>query len=132
MKKILLLPALLILAALAAGCGSIGNLYTYQGRGMLFTHRVEPLTHHYRPIQVAKADQNASGETEELQFRYISVVWGNNAIGEIAKKAGLQTLHYADLERTSILFGLWSRNVVRLYGTAPAGIPNSGGPPTLP
>ena len=120
MAKFYLMLAPSVLAVLLSGCGSIGNLYTYKGNGVLYTHRVEPLTHHYNPIQVAQADQNSSGDTTELQFRYVSVLWGENAIGEVAKKAGFQTIYYADIERRSILFGIWSRNIVRIYGTVKA------------
>lgn len=109
-----------MLAVLLSGCGSIGNLYTYKGNGVLYTHKVEPLTHHYTPIQVAQADKNSSGDETELQFRYVTVLWGKNAIGEVAKRAGFQTIHYADIERRSILFGIWSRNIVRIYGTVKA------------
>lgn len=115
-----------MLAVLLSGCGSIGNLYTYRGNGVLYTHRVEPLTHHYTPIQVAEADRDSSGGTTELEFRYVAVIWGANAIGEVARQAGFQTIHYADIERRSILFGIWSRNIVRIYGTMKAGNGASG------
>ena len=120
MAKFYLMLASSMLAVLLSGCGSIGNLYTYKGNGVLYTHKVEPLTHHYTPIQVAQGDKNSSGDTTELQFRYVTVSWGNNAIGEVAKQAGFQKIHYADIERRSILFGIWSRNIVRIYGTVKA------------
>ncbi len=92
------------------------------------------MSHHYTPIQVAQADENSSGDKNELQFRYVTVSWGDNAIGEVAKKAGFQTIHYADIERWSILFGIWSRNIVRIYGTVKAGqgsasVPAAGSAP---
>jgi len=124
--KFYLRLATLILAVLLSGCGSIGNLYTYRGNGILYTHRVEPLTHHYTPIQVAQADKNSSGHETELEFRYVTVLWGENGIGEVANKAGFQTIHYADIERRSILFGIWSRNTVHIYGTVKAGNGASG------
>jgi len=113
--------ASLMLAVLLSGCGSIGNLYTYRGSGILYTHKVEPLTHHYTPIQVDQGDKNSSGYETELEFHYVAVLWGENGIGEIAKKAGFQTIYYADIERRSILSGIWSRNTVRIYGTVKAG-----------
>ena len=128
MAKFYLMLASSVLAVLLSGCGSLGNLYTFKGIGVLYTHKVEPLTHHYTPIQVAQADQNSSGDTTELQFRYVSVLWGKNAIGEVAKKAGFQTISYADIERRSILFGIWSRNIVRIYGTVKAGQGSSSVP----
>ncbi len=126
MGKLCLRLVSLILAVLLSGCGSVGNLYTFKGNGVLYTHRVDPLTHHYTPIQVSQADENSSGHETELQFRYVTVLWGENAIGEVARKAGFQTIHYADIERRSILFGIWSRNTVRIYGTVKAGNGGSG------
>ena len=117
-----------ILAVLLLGCGSVGNLYTYRGSGVLYTHRVEPLSHHYTPIQVAQADKNSSGHETELEFRYVTVLWGKNGIGEVARKAGFETIYYADIERRSILFGIWSRNTVRIYGAMKAGNGASGKP----
>jgi hypothetical protein len=107
MTKFYLMLGSSMLAVLLSGCGY----------GVLYTHKVEPLTYHYTPIQVAKADENSSGHETELQFRSVTVLWGKNAIGEIAKRAGFQTIYYADIERRSILFGIWSRNTVRIYGT---------------
>jgi len=126
MEKFYLILAYSLLAVLLWGCGSVGNLYTFTGAGILYTHKVEPLTHHYTPIQVAEADGNSSGHETELQFRYVAVAWGENAIGEVAKKAGFQTIYYADIERRSILFRIWSRNTVRIYGTVKAGNGASG------
>ena len=126
MGKFYLRLTVSMLAVLLSGCGSIGNLYQYRGSGVLYTHRVEPLTHHYTPIQVDQADMNSSGHETQLQYRSVTVLWGKNGIGEIARQAGFHTIYYADIERRSILFGIWSRNTVHIYGTVKAG----NGPPS--
>jgi hypothetical protein len=126
MRKVYIGLACSIMVVILSGCGSVGNLYTFTGAGILYTHTVEPLSHHYTPIQVAKAENDSLGGTTELEFRYVAVIWGKNGIGEVAKQAGFQTIHYADIERKSILFGIWSRNIVHIYGTVKAGNGASG------
>ena len=44
MAKFYLMLASSVLMVLLSGCGSIGNLYTFKGIGVLYTHKVEPLT----------------------------------------------------------------------------------------
>jgi hypothetical protein len=41
--------------------------------------------------------------------------FNSNAVGEIAKKHGLKTVYYADIERLSIL-GIWRHDKVIVYG----------------
>ena len=113
---------------LLSGCGSLGTLYTYRSRGLLYTHTVRPLTRHRDPMVVAPAG-TASGNMKQIQFRQITIVWDDNAIGEIAKRGGIGTIHYADLETHSYLFNLWTRHTVIVYGTAadpPAALPTPG------
>jgi hypothetical protein len=71
----------------------------------------------------------ASGNMKQIQFRQITILWDDNAIGEIAKRGGIGTIHYADLETHSYLFNLWTRHTVIVYGTAanlPVESPTSG------
>lgn len=109
MKKILLLISGLALVAFTPAC--------FVGAGLLYTHTVQPLTHHRLPIDVAQNDI-AQGDRKEIQFELVTIVWDYNAIGEIARKGGIKTVHYADLETRSVLLGIWSRSVVHVYGTA--------------
>ncbi|MFI5304863.1 MAG: TRL domain-containing protein [Nitrospiria bacterium] len=106
-----------VLAALILGCGSIGSLYTYNGSGLLYTHKIVPLTHHYFPIQTGQINNDSKGDNNQLSFKSITLQMGDNGIGEIAKKAGIETIYYADLEIQSILLGIWSRSRVHIYGT---------------
>jgi len=112
--------AIPVLAALILGCGSIGNLYTYNGSGFLYTHKIVPLTHHYLPIETGQINNDSKGDNNQLSFKNITLQMGDNSIGEIAKKAGIETIYYADLETQSILLGLWSRSRVHIYGTVKA------------
>ncbi len=55
---------------------------------------------------------------KQIQFQYVSILWDDNAIGEIAKRGGIETIHYADLETRSYILGFWTRHTVHVYGTA--------------
>jgi hypothetical protein len=115
MKKNKLLPAALALLMFISGCGSIGNLHTYTGDGIIYTHRVEPLTFNRHPNEIVN-DSN-QGDRKMISYQYVTITWDYNALGEIAKKGGITKLYYADLETRSVLFGIWSRYIVHLYGT---------------
>ncbi len=116
MKSLFILCSLAS-ALLLSGCGTLGNLYVFRGYGFLYTHTVEPLTSHREPVQAAYTGK-ALGDRKEIQIQYVGAVWDYNAIGAVAKKAGIKTIHYADLETREILFGLWSRQIVHIYGEA--------------
>ena len=111
MKNIVLLMSVLALLSFIPACS------TLPGTGLLYTHPVQPLTRHRWPVDVTQND-SAQGDRKEIQFQYVTVVWDYNAIGEIAKKGGIKTIHYADLETRSVFFGIWGRSIVHIYGTA--------------
>ncbi len=46
----------------------------------------------------------------------ISARVGKNGLGDVAKAHGIKTIYYADIERWSAAFGLWSMEVVHIYG----------------
>jgi len=129
LKKNRLAALALAPVLLLSGCGSLGTLYTYRTFGLLYTHTVRPLTRHRDPVDAASASA-ASGNMKQIQFQYVTIIWDDNAIGEIAKKGGIETIHYADLETRSYLLGLWTRNTVHVYGTAAN--PPAEPPPTGP
>jgi hypothetical protein len=45
----------------------------------------------------------------------IDVMWSSNAIGDIAKKNGIETIYFADLEVRRILY-IWNQYTVHIYG----------------
>ena len=104
MKTIRYLSASLALTLLLTGCGGVGVLYR---------HTVEPLDiNHNRTEAVQSSEQ---GDVKHYKI-YVSIMWDSNAIGDIAKKHGMKTIHYADLERLSVFFGLWNQYTVHVYG----------------
>ncbi len=103
MKARYLFPTFLVTVLLLPGCTT----------GFLYTHTVQPLdTDHARTQAVQTSHQ---GDVKYFQY-YVSVTWDSNAIGDIAREKGMETIHYADLERISILGGLWQQFIVHVYG----------------
>jgi hypothetical protein len=94
---------------------TIVDLRTFRGTGFLYTRTVEPLSRHNKPVQ-AFSDYAAQGDRKGLEIQNVSVIWDDNAIGEIARKSGLKKIYYSDLETRRVLF--WSRQIVHVYGTA--------------
>jgi len=111
---------------LLSGCGSLGTVYSFRGVGLLYTHTVHPLSRHREPATVVRTAA-ASGNMKEIEFRYVSIQWDDKAIGEIARKGGIETIHFADLETRSYVLGIWKRHTVRVYGTA--AVPVAAPPP---
>ena len=102
-NRIALVPAL---ALLLTGCVFQGGLYS---------HTVVPLTFNRNPTEVARSQGQATGDIQQIQF-YVTILVGENGIGEVAKKHGIETIYYADDETRSVFFGLWSEEIIHVYG----------------
>ncbi len=114
MKKIDLAVAAFALVFLLTGCSR--PLLFNNG---IFMHTVDPLTINPRPTEVRESLAQARGDIVQVSdplASAFSVRVGRNGLGEIAKKHGIETIYYADIEHWSALFGLWSRDVVHIYG----------------
>jgi hypothetical protein len=110
-KRIL---ALLPLVVLLPGCAQA--LLFNNG---LYRHTIEPLTFNRNATDVRASAKLAKGHITELQYPLssaLSIRIGKNGIGDVAKAHGMTTVYYADLERRSVVFGLWSTEVVHIYG----------------
>jgi hypothetical protein len=63
---------------------------------------------------------NARGAVTRLQEPFsgygVYTEFDSNAIGDIARKNGLKTVYYADLEKFSVLFGIWRYHRIIVYG----------------
>lgn len=102
MRRFLPLAAL-TLAATLSGCGG----------GYFFTHVVEPLDVNLDNTPVFQA-KGGSGNTKRVRY-YVDIEWDSNGIGDIVRRAGLDEVHYADLETLSIA-GIWQQRFVNVYG----------------
>jgi len=83
--------------------------------GGLYSHTVAPLTFNRDPTEVARSQSQATGDIQQIQF-YVAVLVGENGIGDVAKKRGIETVYYADTETRSVLFGLWREDIIHVYG----------------
>lgn len=84
----------------------------------LYSHTIEPLTFNREPTEL-NGNTPIFGRVNQFQYPLTSAAsirLGKNGFGEVAKENGFNTIYYADLERRSFLFGLWSSEVVHIYG----------------
>ena len=100
-----LVPGLTILAAVlcVAGCSP---------RGLLFTKSTLPLDTNLSHTR--KVPHYEKGDVKHLHY-YMDVMWSSNAIGDIARQHGIESVHFADLETLSVL-GIFKRYTVHVYG----------------
>ena len=86
--------------------------------GLVYTHMKLPLTTNLNETPVPGSDP-PSGRVLEIKEPIsgagIYAKIDSNAIGDIARKNGMQTLYFADQEIFSIL-GIWSTYRTLLYG----------------
>ncbi len=88
-------------------------------QGCLFRHTVEPITFNREPTKVRESEREAVGRITHLAYPLafgLSIRLGKNGLGDIAKEHGMNTIYYADIEKWRALFGLWSMDIVHLYG----------------
>ena len=97
------IAAVVALALIGSGCTA----------GIIYTHTVEPLTlnHHATPAVGSRLE----GDIKHIQLLYVGIMWGDTALGDIAREKGLKELYFADLEYLSVLT-IWRQYTVHLYG----------------
>ena len=103
MRTFARIAAILALFLSGAGCTA----------GILYQHTVEPLTINHRATPAAGT--RGESEIKHIQFSYAGIMWGEAALGDIAREKGLQELYFADLEYLSVLT-IWRQYTVHLYG----------------
>lgn len=99
------------LTAVISGCGVIS-------RGILYTDTTQPLCKDARGTILG--DVTSRGSSKRLQIPTtrvdIGAEWDSRAIGDIAREHGMKTVYACDSRRQSVLFGLWRRDEVIVYG----------------
>jgi len=97
--------------------------YIFIITGILFLNSCAPVgivyTHTKRPLDTnmsrTPADgRNVHGDLKHISF-FVDVIWDSAAIGDIAKKNGMETVYFADLETLRVLY-IWNQYIVHLYG----------------
>lgn len=89
-----------------------------QPRGIIYTNMRLPLTKdlHHTPTPVHTPNSGRTLEIKEpISGLGLYVQVDSNAIGDIARKNGMQTLYFADHQFFSIL-GIWTTDKTILYG----------------
>jgi hypothetical protein len=82
--------------------------------GCVYVHTVEPLTLDMDRTPVAGMQKE--GNLKLISYPPVELVaWDSAAIGDIAKKQGMQEVYFADLETFSILH-IWNQYTVHVYG----------------
>ena len=103
MRTFMRIAAVLTIALIGAGCTA----------GILYQHTVTPLTINHRAEPAAGIE--GENDIKHIQLPYVGIMWGDAALGDIAREKGLQELYFADLEYLSVLT-IWRQYTVHLYG----------------
>ena len=108
MRKATLIATAALACTLCTGCV----------RGLLFHNVTKPL--------VKDMDRTPAGtdlatlDSREIRIPrvHLNAVWHSRAIGDAARRAGLEEVHYADIKTFTILLGIWRQQTVRVWGKA--------------
>lgn len=104
MKNLCVLGALLVMVLVFPGCSPFGLIYT---------HTVKPLD--INMDQTKNLTEHDWGDIKNFSYSLVNVMWDSNAIGDIAKEHGMETVYFADIESLRILM-VWNQYWVRVYG----------------
>lgn len=101
----------LVVAVTLSGCGVIT-------RGIVYTDTTQPLCKDLRSTTLGSKSASGSSKRVEIPTTRVDIgaEWDSRAIGDIAKEHGITTVHGCDSRRESILFGIWRRDEVIIYG----------------
>jgi hypothetical protein len=106
-----------LIALVSTGCGAVVKNGHAVLVGAVYTRVKFPLTTDLN--QTPAAVDTGNGKIVRIKEPFsgygIYAEFNSNAIGEIAKRHGLKTVYYADIERLSIL-GIWRHDEVIVCG----------------
>lgn len=98
------------LALVLAACLCLGGCRV----ALIYSHTIEPfdLNQNETPIVL----QGEEGDVKELKYSLLDVRWSSNAVGDIARANGIETVYFADMETLEVLFGIWTQRTLHIYG----------------
>ncbi|MEN9844951.1 MAG: hypothetical protein RIS36_98 [Pseudomonadota bacterium] len=101
----------MVVAVTLSGCAVIN-------RGIVYTDTTQPLCKDLRSTTLGGRSASGSSKRVEIPTTRVDIgaEWDSRAIGDIAKEHGMTTVHGCDSRRESILFGIWRRDEVIIYG----------------
>ena len=85
---------------------------SFTGCGMIYTHITTPLDLNMDRTPIPVVDDD--GDIKHFRY-YVDIMWGSNAIGDIAKQNGFDEVYFADREFLSVL-GIWEQETIHVYG----------------
>lgn len=105
MRNPILLMALIVLLLGLTGCMGI--------KGIVYTHVTKPLDVDMN--RTPFVDNAHTGNVKHFEFDVAKIVWDTNAIGDIIRGHGMDTVYFAEIETFEIL-GIWNQYTVHVYG----------------
>lgn len=116
MNRVVSCLGLFLVGLSLTGCFSFSPARSYEKTGwppsFIYYHTIRPLDLNLEAPPVVPNSEE--GDIRHLHY-YVDVRWDSNAIGEIAREEGIETVYYADLEVLSVL-GIWNQYIVHIYG----------------
>lgn len=113
MKRYFPIALSLLVMLLTTGCQE------YLLHGLVYTHVTIPLTSNLDRTPVPQHPDKGQGRmiriTEPFTGYGLYTEIYSNAIGDIARKHGVNTVYFADQELYSIL-GVWTSSTIHIYG----------------
>ncbi len=99
--------ALATLILVGSGCVS----------GAIYSHTTVPLDVNFEGVPQKPDHRGPSWKTLSIPVYYgrLRFDWGSTAVADAARRAGIETVYYADLETRSVL-GVWTRRTIHVYG----------------
>lgn len=85
--------------------------------GFLYSDTVVPVDRNM--TRTLLGSTSGSEETKQLQDPFVTgvkVEWGSRAIGDAAKRTGVEQIEFADMHTISVLGGLYKSSTIIVYG----------------
>lgn len=84
------------------------------GPGRLYTNVVEPYTKNFHDTPIGSKKCVLRDYT--IQVNNVSAEWITEYFADALKEAGIQKFYYAEMHTFSVLFGLYQRKTLIVYG----------------
>jgi len=92
------------------------TLISLSGCAVIYSHTTMPLDLNHDATKCEMDMEDGEDNIKHFRYDIVDVRWDSNAIGEVARDHGINTVYYADMEELSLLFGIWNQHTVHVYG----------------
>ena len=116
-KRKIFFAGFLLLLPVLTGCLSVRGVGSNNLTGIVFKHIRVPLSGDLvnSPAIVDHTGGMIVQVKEPVSGYGFYAEWNSNAIGDVAKRSGLEKVYFADMEIFSVL-GIWTYRKVHVYG----------------